>query len=191
MKILVFGGSGKIGAAVAWDLVRREDVTSVGLVGRNEKRLRATSNWIGNPKIHIHKHDVLDLKATADLMSKYDVGVSTLPDRRTSYALLETAITARLDLVDVLEEYHRRPDPDEIEGLIIPDGMTLNEYGDLLHDKAIKKGITFLDGIGFAPGISNIMVGEGIRKLDKAEKAVARVGGIPSKAASSRHPLKY
>ncbi len=35
------------------------------------------------------------------------------------------------------------------------------------------------------------MVGEGIRKLDKAEKVVARVGGIPSKAASSRHPLKY
>ena len=191
MKILVFGGSGKIGAAVAWDLVSRKDVTSVGLVGRNEKRLRATSNWIGNPKIQIHEQDVLDLKATADLMLKYDVGVSTLPDRRTSYALLDTAITAGLDLVDVLEEYHRRPDSDEIEGLIIPDGLTLNEYGDLLHDKAIKKGITFLDGIGFAPGISNIMVGEGIRKLDKAEKVVARVGGIPSKAASSRHPLKY
>ena len=43
MKILVFGGSGKIGAAVAWDLVKREDVISVGLVGRNEKRLCATS----------------------------------------------------------------------------------------------------------------------------------------------------
>ena len=43
MKILVFGGSGKIGAAVAWDLVKREDVISVGLVGRNEKRLRASS----------------------------------------------------------------------------------------------------------------------------------------------------
>lgn len=66
MKILVFGGSGKIGAAVAWDLVSRKDVTSVGLVGRNEKRLRATSNWIGNPKIQIHEQDVLDLKATAD-----------------------------------------------------------------------------------------------------------------------------
>jgi saccharopine dehydrogenase-like NADP-dependent oxidoreductase len=134
---------------------------------------------------------VLDLKTTAELMSKYDVGISTLPDRRTSYALLEAAITAGLDLVDVLEEYHRRPDPYEIEGLIIPEGMTLNEYGDLLHDKALNKGITFLDGIGFAPGISNIMVGEGIRKLDEAEKVVARVGGIPSKDASNRHPLKY
>jgi saccharopine dehydrogenase-like NADP-dependent oxidoreductase len=158
MKILVFGGSGKIGAAVGWDLVKRKEVTSVGLVGRNEKRLQATSKWIGNPKIQIHKQNVLDLKTTAELMSKYDVGISTLPDRRTSYALLEAAITAGLDLVDVLEEYHRRPDPYEIEGLIIPEGMTLNEYGDLLHDKALNKGITFLDGIGFAPGISNIMV---------------------------------
>jgi lysine 6-dehydrogenase len=191
MKILVFGGSGKIGAAVAWDLVRREEVATVGLVGRNEKSLRATSDWIGSPKIQIHKLDVLDLKATAELMEKYDVGISTLPDRRTSYALLDTAISARLDLVDVLEEYHRRPDPDEIEGLVIPEGMTLNEYGDHLHERAINNGVTFLDGIGFAPGISNIMVGEAIRKLDQAETAVARVGGIPSKAASKQHPLKY
>jgi saccharopine dehydrogenase-like NADP-dependent oxidoreductase len=39
--------------------------------------------------------------------------------------------------------------------------------------------------------LSNITLGEGIRKLDIAESAVARVGGIPSKKAASRHPLSY
>lgn len=191
MKILVFGGSGKIGAAVAWDLVRREEVTDVGLVGRHKDGLMATRKWLENPKTHIHTLDVLDREAALELMSAYDVGVSTLPDRKTSYALLDTAIAAGFDLVDVLEEYHRRPDADETEGLEAPEGLTLDEYGDLLHEKALENGVTFLDGMGFAPGISNIMVGEGIRKLNQAEKAVARVGGIPSKAAAGRHPLKY
>jgi nucleoside-diphosphate-sugar epimerase len=33
MDALVFGGSGKMGAAVAWDLVKEEDVETVGLEG--------------------------------------------------------------------------------------------------------------------------------------------------------------
>jgi len=57
--------------------------------------------------------------------------------------------------------------------------------------RAQQTGATLLDGIGFAPGLSNITTGEGIRKLDVAESAVARVGGIPSKAAAGRHPLRY
>jgi saccharopine dehydrogenase-like NADP-dependent oxidoreductase len=51
--------------------------------------------------------------------------------------------------------------------------------------------VTILDGIGFAPGISNITLGEGIRKLDEAESAIARVGGIPSRVAATKHPLGY
>jgi lysine 6-dehydrogenase len=191
MKILVFGGSGKMGAAVAWDLVKQDDVQTVGLVGRREEALARTRDWIGDAKIKIHPLDIQDVEATVNLMAQYDVGVSTMPDRKTSYKVVDTAVRHKLHLVDMLEEYHRRPDAYEIEGLELPGGMALNEYGDFLHETAAQNGVTFLDGIGFAPGISNIMVGEAIRKLDKAEGAVARVGGIPSKEAAARHPLRY
>jgi lysine 6-dehydrogenase len=191
MNILVFGGSGKMGAAVAWDLVQQADVETVGLVGRREESLASTSDWIGDPKVKIHPLDIHDVEATAALMAQYDVGVSTLPDRNTSYKVVDTAIKHGLHFVDMLEEYHRRPDAYEIEGLELPEGMTLNEYGDFLHETAIENGVTFLDGIGFAPGISNIMAGEAIRKLDRAEEVVARVGGIPSKESAARHPLRY
>jgi lysine 6-dehydrogenase len=50
--------------------------------------------------------------------------------------------------------------------------------------------ITILDGMGFAPGLSNITLGEGMRKIN-AVSAVARIGGIPSKDSASRHPLNY
>ncbi|GAI80125.1 unnamed protein product, partial [marine sediment metagenome] len=79
-----------------------------------------------------------------------------------------------------LEEYHRRPDPYEVEDLELPSEMTLEEYGEWLHKRAIENGVILLDGLGFAPGLINITLAEGIRKMDKAELAIGRVGGIPA-----------
>ena len=54
LNILVFGGSGKIGAAVAWDLVKANDVGIVGLIGRREDALDKARAWIDSPKIRSH-----------------------------------------------------------------------------------------------------------------------------------------
>jgi lysine 6-dehydrogenase len=191
MKVLILGGSGEIGSAVAWDLVRHHDVEAVGIVGRREDALESTKRWIHSKKVITHALDVLNRQAVAELMKQYDVGVLALPDRRTSYALVETAIEAGLDSVDMLEEYHRKPDAHETEGLQLPAGMTLDEYGEWLHEKALERGVILLDGMGFAPGLSNITLGEGIRKMDRARSAIARVGGIPAKEIADRHPLRY
>lgn len=191
MKILVFGGSGKIGSAVAWDLVKDSEVEAVGIAGRRKDALEQTKKWIGSNKVMLHVLDVTNREDTVRLMKRYDVGAIALPDRRTSYSVVESAIEAGLNIVDMLEEYHRRPDPYETEGLQPPKGMTFEEYGEWLHSKAIDNGVTFVDGMGFAPGLSNITLGEGIRKMHKAERAIARVGGIPSKEAADKHPLRY
>jgi len=191
MKVLILGGSGEIGSAVAWDLVRHHDVEAVGIVGRREDALESTKRWIRSKKVITHALDVLNRQAVAELMKQYDVGVLALPDRRTSYALVETAIEAGLDSVDMLEEYHRKPDAHETEGLQLPAGMTLDEYGEWLHEKALERGVILLDGMGFAPGLSNITLGEGIRKMDRTRSAIARVGGIPAKEIADRHPLRY
>ncbi len=191
MRVLVFGGSGKIGSAVARDLAKDNKVEAVGIVGRRKEALEKTRKWIGSSKVILHVLDVNDREGMERLMKQYDVGAIALPDRSTSYRVAESAIEAKLNIVDMLEEYHRRPDPYETEGLQVPHGMTLEEYGEWLHNKAIDNGVTLVDGMGFAPGLSNITLGEGIRKLDKADKAIARVGGIPSKEAAQRHPLRY
>ena len=191
MKVLVFGGSGAIGRAVAWDLSRDNEVKAIGIVGRRKDALERTKDWVGSDKVIPQPLDILNREETKKLMKLYDVGVIALPDRRTSYSLIHSAVEAGLDIIDMLEEYHRRPDAYETEGLELPEGMTLNEYGDWLHNTAVENGVTFVDGMGFAPGLSNVTVGEGIRKLDKVETAIARVGGIPSKEAAQNHPLRY
>ncbi len=191
MKVLVFGGSGKIGSAVAWDLAKDKEIKAIGITGRRKYALEETKAWIGSDKIIPHVLDVDDRTSAIKLMKEYDVGAIALPDRRTSYKIITFAVESGLNIVDMLEEYHRRPDAYETEGLELPAGMMLNEYGDWLHETAIANGVTFIDGMGFAPGLSNVTVGEAIRKMDKAETAIARVGGIPSKESAQRHPLKY
>ncbi|MBN1271635.1 MAG: saccharopine dehydrogenase NADP-binding domain-containing protein [Candidatus Aminicenantes bacterium] len=191
MKILVLGASGKIGSAVAYDLAQDPEVERIGIVGRHRKTLEAVKKKVGGRKLFIHELDINRKKDVIALMKKYDVGVCALPDRKTSYKVLQYSIEAGLDSLDALEEFHRTPDLFEIEGLELPKGLKLLEFGEWLHQKAVENGVTFVDGMGFAPGISNITCGEGIRKLDKTEKVIARVGGIPSKEASERHPLRY
>jgi len=191
MKALVFGGSGKIGSAVAWDLAKDKQVEAIGITGRRRDALEKTKKWIGSDKVIPHVLDINDRENTKKLMKQYDVGAIAMPDRKTSYKVAHFAIEAGLNIVDMLEEYHRRPDAYEIEGLEVPNGMTLDEYGDWLHNTAIANGVTFVDGMGFAPGLSNVTVGEAIRKVDSAESAIARVGGIPAKEFAQKHPLRY
>ena len=194
MKVLVFGGSGKMGSAVAWDLAKNSKVGEVGIIGitgRGENALEKTKKWINSDKIILHAIDVNNREETMKLMEKYDVGAIALPNRKSSYKVVDMAIEAGLNIVDILEEYHRKPDKYEVEGLEIPNGMTLDEYGESLHQKAIKNGVTFIDGMGFAPGLTNITLGEGIKKMDQADSAIARCGGVPAKEFANKHPLKY
>ncbi len=190
MKVLVIG-SGKVGAASAWDLVRDNEVEMVGIVDKQRGNLERLQKRINSSKLKLH---ILDVSNTADmkiLMNEYDVGIISLPARKISYMTVEAAIEVGLDVVDILEDYHRRPDPYETEGLNSPDQMTLEEYGEYLHKRATENDVIVVDGLGFAPGLSNITVGEAIRKMDTAESAIARVGGIPTKEVSAKYPLKY
>ena len=191
MKVLVFGGGGKMGSIVAFDLVRNPAVTCIGLADRSHGALENVKRWLKDPKVVTHQVDVNKADEVSALMKQYDVGINTLPNRAASYAVVGTAVSSGFNFVDILEEYHRRPDAYEVEGLVLPTGMSLNDYGDWIHNTAIKNHVTFLDGIGFAPGMSNITCGEGIRKLDVAESVIARVGGVPNKEAAGRHPLRY
>ena len=190
LKVAIFGGTGKIGSAIAWDLAKDERIECVGIAGRNHQSLEKTQAWINSDNTFPCVLDINDAEAVRKLMGQYDIAVVALPDRKSSYRTIDAAIDSGINAVDVLEEYHRRPESYETEGLETPPGMALDDYGEMLHNRAINSGVTLLDGMGFAPGLSNITLGEGIRKVN-ADSAVARVGGIPSKKSAKHHPLKY
>jgi lysine 6-dehydrogenase len=192
MKILSIGSAGKMGKAVVSYLSKDPEVAQVGLMDNYEAGVKSLVEADTSGKLSAHPINVDDLDKVKNIMKDYNVVVVTLPDRRTSYKVMEAAIDARVHLVDILEEYHRRPDVDETEGFVIPSEYAdSEEYGDKLHEKALQNDVLVLDGMGFAPGLSNITTGHGINKLDSCEIAIARVGGIPSMECCDKHPLRY
>lgn len=192
MKILSIGSAGKMGKAVVSYLSKDPEVTQVGLLDNYETGVKSLLEADTSGKLRAHLINVDDIEHVKGVMKDYNVVVVTLPDRRTSYKVMEAAIDARVHLVDILEEYHRRPDVDETEGFVIPSEYAdSEEYGEKLHQKALQNDVLVLDGMGFAPGLSNITTGQGISKLDSCDIAIARVGGIPSMDCCDKHPLRY
>jgi saccharopine dehydrogenase-like NADP-dependent oxidoreductase len=192
MKVLSIGAAGKMGKAVVAYLSNDPAVEIVGLLDTQESNLRSLTKGDQTGKFRVHPLDISHLEELKEVMRQYDVGVVTLPNRRLSYQVMEAAIEARLNLVDVLEEYHRRPDNYQTEGFVIPSEFhNSEEYGESLHEKAVHNDVLILDGMGFAPGLSNITTAHGIGLLDRAESAVARVGGIPNIECCAKHPLRY
>ena len=192
MKVLAIGAAGKMGKAVVSYFANDPAIETLGLLDAQESVLQALTKGNGTAKLELHPVDVNDRDALKQVMGQYDVGVVTLPNRRLSYQVMEAAIEARLNLVDILEEYHRRPDNYQTEGFIIPpEYQDSAEYGERLHEKAVRNDVLILDGMGFAPGLSNITTAHGIDLLDHVETAVARVGGIPNIECCAKHPLRY
>ncbi len=190
MKVLILG-AGKQAEGSAWYLANKSDVEKIGLVSRDEESINNIIESIGSDKFEKYTLDVTDKEKTKEVMENYDAGINALPTRETSYASLEAGIEVGLNMVDMLEEYHRRPDKYEMEGLDLPEGMSVEEYGEHLHQKATENDVSFVDGMGFAPGLTNFTLGEGLRKMDEGISAIARCGGIPEKAAAVERPLKY
>jgi saccharopine dehydrogenase-like NADP-dependent oxidoreductase len=192
MKVLAIGAAGKMGKAVVSYFANDPALEALGVLDTQESALQALVKGADAGKFRLHPLDISRIDDLKEIMKQYDVGVVTLPNRKLSYQVMEAAIEAGLDFVDILEEYHRRPDNYQTEGFVIPPEFKDSaEYGEKLHEKAIRNDVLILDGMGFAPGLSNITTAHGIGLLDHVEKAVARVGGIPNIECCAKHPLRY
>ena len=192
MRILAIGAAGKMGRAVAAYFAHDPGVEMLGLLDAQPTVLESMAKSDGGERMQIHPIDIEDAPELTRVMQQYDVAVVALPNRKLSYKVMEAAIEARLNLVDILEEYHRKPDVYQTEGFVLPsDCSSFEEYGEQLHEKALRNDVLILDGMGFAPGLSNLAAGHGISLLDEAESVIARVGGIPNSESSAGHPLRY
>ncbi len=101
MKVFVFGGSGKMGFAVAWDLAKNSKVGEVGIIGitgRRENTLERIKKWLNSDKIVLYIIDVNNRKETMKVMENYDVGAIDLLDRKSSYKVADIAIDTGLNI---------------------------------------------------------------------------------------------
>jgi len=155
VKILVLG-AGLIGGVVAEELAKSGAEVLVG--DRETKKI---------PGCKYMKMDFADSNSLIEFMSGgYDVVASAVPGR-FGFGVMEAAVEASVDLVDVS----------------FGDGNPLS-----LMEKAERAGIIIVPDCGVAPGLSNLLVGMGMTKVEKPIETHIRVGGLPQKPMP---PLNY
>ena len=165
MRILVLG-YGNIGSVLATDLAESIPSTAVVIAGRHRNKAEEAATAIHKENVTGIRLDANNYHELVDTMKKFDLVIGTLPGD-VGYRSVKAAIDAKVDMVDV--------------SYMPENPLTLNQ-------DAVKAGVTIVPDCGVAPGLSNLLVGRVISKLDQVENIYIMVGGLPEEPAP---PLGY
>jgi lysine 6-dehydrogenase len=152
MKVAVLG-AGMVGSAMAVDLAKNFEVTSVDISDENLKQVKEK-----NGKIHTHKHDLKDYGSYAALLKPFDYVVLAVPGFM-GYHALEAVIKAKKNVVDI--------------SFFPEDALALDGL-------AKENGVTAIMDCGVAPGMSNLVLGYYNEKM-QIESFECMVGGLPKR----------
>ncbi len=158
MKLTVLG-SGLMARAVAFDFARQKDVEKIYLVDIDRHRLQLLRNWLKNPKLETVVADATDPELIP-LFRDCAAVVSCVPYTH-NLKLTRLAIRAQTSFCDLGGN-----------NKIVRRQLALCPLAE-------KAGITVIPDCGLAPGMTNILVADGVRRLDKTEVVHIRVGGLP------------
>ncbi len=165
MKILI-SGCGNIGSVAAEDLAKSMGSIEVVIADKNEARAKEVAERIGEGNVSWIQLDAADHNGLANALKDFDLAMGFLPGK-LGYRLAEACVDVGKDLVDV--------------SYMPNNPLTLDE-------KAAKAEVTIVPDCGLAPGISNILVGHAIGRLDNVQSICIMVGGIPEEPVP---PLGY
>lgn len=150
-KILVLGGAGTMGFQVVKLLLERSD-PKITVADANVKALKRVTAELGN-KVDTAIADVNDKDGLVKLLKGHDIVVSTVgPFYKYATAVIRAAIDAKVNLVDIDDDFDATRDALELDGA------------------ARKAGITAIIGMGASPGVTNLIAKLGASKLDKVNE---------------------
>ena len=152
IRVLLLGGSGRFGERAAQCLVSSGVVSEIGLAGRNEDVLRRRVSEIGK-KAHSVLVDIRDERRLAAVARDYDVLVNAAgPEWEVLLPALRAAIDAGTHYCD-----------------LGADGRTAEKQLEL---DSLAKGqdVVGIIGVGFDPGIDNLLAMLVYRQFDSVDE---------------------
>lgn len=150
IKIAVLG-AGMVGRAIALDLAKNFEVTSIDI---SDNSLKILQNK--NPDIKIIKEDLGDHKSFSEILNPFDFVVTAVPGFM-GYKTLETVILSKKNVVDISFFPENAL---ELDGL------------------AKENNVTAIVDCGVAPGMSNLILGYYNERM-QIENFECMVGGLP------------
>ncbi len=169
MRILLLG-AGRMGRAIAYDLLQHEEVTALIIADRERKHAEALVEWLADRRATAMRLDVSAPRAAREAMNGCAVAVSAVP-YFFNFTLAQAAVEARVNFCDL------GGNPK----------IVAEEFG--LDDQAKQAGVTLIPDCGLAPGLVNILAAAAVEALGgMADSVRIRVGGLPQ---HPRPPLDY
>ncbi len=156
MKVLVLG-CGNIGSVAAEDFVKSVNSVEVFVADKNVARAKKVVQRVGTANVSWIQLDTSNHRELTRALGNFDLAMGFLPGS-LGYHLLRACVDVGIDLVDV--------------SYMPEDPLTMN-------DKAVRASVTIVPDCGLAPGVSNILVGHSLIRLDKVQTVRIMVGGLP------------
>lgn len=156
-----------MGVVLARDLIDSHPDNRVTLVDIDFDRLKSAARFVQSDRLVPLQRNVEDKVQREGVFENQDVALCALLHKH-SLMTLETAVGKKVHFVDLVGEF------------------TLERMA--FDQKAQKKDLTILSGVGVSPGITNVCVGRAVFLLDKTENAQIYVGGNP---VEPKPPLNY
>jgi len=160
VKFLVLG-AGKMGYAVAYDLIRGAKVEKVVVADSNTDNLKALVKRLSDDKIIPVEIDITNGDELAQLMSEIDVAVSCITYKH-NYELAKIALATKTHFVDLGGN----------------EDVVAKEFA--LDELAKEQGVTIIPDLGLAPGLVSLLAVSAAESLDEIYDIRLRVGGLPA-----------
>lgn len=160
MKFLVLG-AGKMGYAVAYDLIRGSKVERVVVADSNTDNLRELVKRLPDEKIIPVELDVTNEEELAQLMAEIDVAVSCITYKH-NYELAKIALATKTHFVDLGGN----------------EEIVAKEF--MLDELAKEQGVTIIPDLGLAPGLVSLLAVSAAESFDEIYDIRLRVGGLPA-----------
>jgi saccharopine dehydrogenase (NAD+, L-lysine-forming) len=155
MDVLVVGGAGTMGQAVALDLVKQEQVKKVLLGDIITDPTRLREKLRANEKASLTKVDVKDHQGLVSAIRNADVVVNCAgPFYKTAVAVARAAVEAKVDYIDICDDHE----------------ATKILFASDIDGAAREAGITVLTGMGSDPGTNNVLVRWYADRLDRVDE---------------------
>ncbi len=167
MNVTIFG-AGLMARAVAFDFARQDDIQRIFVVDVDRRRLRALERWLKSPKIETVSAEATD-SALQTLLRDCAVAISCVP-YNYNLRLTRLCIAAGVNFCDL------GGNNDVVRRQLALDAS------------ARRARVTVIPDCGLAPGMVNVLVADGVARLDKTDAVHIRVGGLP---VAPEPPLFY
>lgn len=159
MNIVVLGGAGDMGSHIVRDLIEHSDA-EVTIADYQVSKAQALAHRLGE-RVRSTFVDAGNRDSLLLVLRDADVAVGAVgPFYRFAPKMAWAAIESHVDYVDICDDYG------PIETLFEFDAV------------ARREGVTLVTGLGWTPGLSNVLARHGANQMDHADEIrIAWVGG--------------